>query len=1049
MPPYVSRKRPSVEPPPVENLPTRKQRRANSVKPVIKANILNPASALEDNKTFLETLDSTDDDNSLSSVDTDVFEDVLPVVAPSPSNSRSDEENDIAWEDAISPNHPSLASRCTAHETSDLEITLNDGSAHKSETITSNSKKAPSKIEREIRLSVHCMHVQCLLFHNLVRNGWACDGKAQEILVSQVPPSVSTQWKKWQQASGLSPVSTSSQGKRNSGVAVKAVHKRRGQREWNKPALEQQNGNADESHSDPSIRFLKVLAAYWRKRFVVNASGLRKQGYKPLHVLEKELASWKRKASKARSDGEVVGDLDTFRERAQSCEGSRDLSSQLFLTLTRGLGFEARLVASLQPLGYGWATSENATGKDIESRSEDTTAEQNSDQSQPGESVHPESASNSPHIAPSSSSKKAQAERPRKSLLNGRNKHKPINIDKSSEESPTVDESVDSSEPDADSDSIVDITPQFPNPRRRTKHDRDMPSPSYWVEVISPTTNQVYPVDPLSLSHPVATKYEHFGQFEPRGLRADKAKQVFAYVVSYSKDGTAKEVTTRYLKRRTWPGRTKGVRLPVQKVPVFDRKGKVKRYEHYDWFKRVMSCYERPHHSRTTVDDIEDAKDLEPAKQATKRTGVSEDSLQAYKSSSTFVLERHLRREEALRPNAEPVRMFKSGKGEKQKDEPVFLREDVEICRTAESWHKEGRGVKVDEVPMKSVPVRAVTVNRKREVEEAQREGGGKLMQGMYAKHQTDWIIPPPIRDGIIPKNAYGNMDCFVPSMVPQGAVHVPLRQTVKICRRLEIDFAEAVTGFEFGHRIAVPVISGVVVAECNGKAVISEWDKDEEERRIKESGKRERQALAMWRKLLLGLRVLQRVDEEYGEQALATARDEVNPFVNQRKAGRKRNDSESISHSQSSVEDTALSGGGGFLLENKDTTDSTLGNNLRQAFNRSSTSLPQALEESHSGNMQHPFKEDMTATSDPKEALNNVKQVQPANKKEKRSKKNGASRPRMEQKTARKGVQTDVPSSSRRRSTRQSAVKTTKSYADEEIESEDGSEPFSNLGEH
>lgn len=63
---------------------------------------------------------------------------------------------------------------------------------------------------------------------------------------------------------------------------------------------------------------------------------------------------------------------------------------------------------------------------------------------------------------------------------------------------------------------------------------------------------------------------------------------------------------------------------------------------------------------------------------------------------------------------------------------------------------------------MKMVPVRAVTLTRKREVEEAEREGE-KLMQGLYALHQTDWIIPPPIRNGIIPKNAFGNSEPFLP----------------------------------------------------------------------------------------------------------------------------------------------------------------------------------------------------------------------------------------------------------------------------------------------
>ena len=126
------------------------------------------------------------------------------------------------------------------------------------------------------------------------------------------------------------------------------------------------------------------------------------------------------------------------------------------------------------------------------------------------------------------------------------------------------------------------------------------------------------------------------------------------------------------------------------------------------------------------------------------------------------------------------------------------------------------------EHPMKMVPVRAVTLTRKREVEEAERDGG-KLKQGLYALHQTDWIIPPPIEDGKIPKNTFGNIDCFVPTMVPNGGAHIPLKSTVRVCKRLGIDFAEAVTGFEFGKQRAVPVITGVVIAKEHELTVIHE----------------------------------------------------------------------------------------------------------------------------------------------------------------------------------------------------------------------------------
>ena len=60
---------------------------------------------------------------------------------------------------------------------------------------------------------------------------------------------------------------------------------------------------------------------------------------------------------------------------------------------------------------------------------------------------------------------------------------------------------------------------------------------------------------------------------------------------------------------------------------------------------------------------------------------------------------------------------------------------------------------------------------------------------------------------------------------MPKGAVHIPLKGTARICRKLNIDYAEACTGFEFGKQRAVPVIVGVVVAVENEDLVIDAWE--------------------------------------------------------------------------------------------------------------------------------------------------------------------------------------------------------------------------------
>ena len=925
MPPFVARKRRQSTPPPLE--PPRKSAKKPSLFDAVDSPQL--AFSVQESRKFLDSLGGSGSDTSLSDVGSSEFEDAIVSEHPAKRQKvvhHEEADDEVDWEDAMQ------ADTTAGPPPGDLEITLDKGVQVGSLTNPHDKKKGPSKIERQIRNSTHCMHVQFLMFHNLIRNAWVCDKEVQDTLLGQLPKGVHKEIERWRITTGLAVPELAGKdnksmtnGKRKS---AKAKDQEKNQRDWGKLAERQEQGAPNMSQADPLIRLLKVLAAYWKKRFTITAPGLRKQGYKSLAVLEAEIASSQNDKRDIEEHGEQILGNEQFRKHAKSCEGSRDVGAQLFAALVRSLGLEARLVASLQPVGFGWNKNEVASTKRkrfLKQLDNDTRPDVDSEEAR--DSVE-EGVSNDDLAMLKKSSlggKKVRASktnpktRKTKARATG---HKEAPIDLSDDIHILSDESGESV--GDDDGSVIDVTPSLPRKKPNLQYDRDLPFPIYWVEVASPITSRIYPVDPLILTPAVASNPEHVAAFEPRGSKADKAKQVIAYVVAFSADGTAKEVTTRYLKRHMWPGKTKGVRMPVEKIPVYNRRGKVKRYEEYDWFKTVMSTYRRSDNMRTAVDDLEDTTDLQPVKPEKKAITGGEETLQGYKSSAEYILERHLRREEALTPDAKPVKCFTAGKGDKSKEEPVFRRKDVVICRTGESWHKEGRQVKNGEHPMKMVPVRAVTLTRKREVEEAERDGGEKLKQGMYAWDQTEWIIPPPIENGIIPKNAFGNMDCFVPTLVPEGAAHVPLRSTVKICKRLDIDYAEAVTGFEFGKQRAVPVITGVIVAAEHERLVIEEWEKDEKERKIKEEGKREKVALAMWRKFLMGLRIVERVKAEYGNNADDHLREELNPFTNRKRknqAHQGANDN-AVEDDRSSEHAATEDFAGGFLVDDASDTD-------------------------------------------------------------------------------------------------------------------------------
>ena len=841
MPPFLPQKRHAEDQPANSTPPSKKKIRPAQAPPV------NNKVAPNVKEVRRPTLEDSDSSSTLSDVDSDDFEDVKPRIEH--GGSDGEDHSEVDWEDAmdeVTPGEPRKE-----RTIGDLQINLSKDDDTGQDFSTSVTKKGPSKRERQVRVQAHCMHVQYLLYHNAIRNRWICDRRTQEILVKQLPEQIKKEVERWRIASGLEPTDSPKKTSKQKQKGKRKSEDPRSARDWGKPSERLEKGRADMSHGDPLISLMKVLSAYWKRKFVITAPGLRKKGYSTKLALKREIASFRQDEHDPLKHGERIQDLQEFRQLAQTCQGSRDVGAQLFTALLRGLRIESRLVANLQPCGFGFTKSEEAVPSAVAAATSVPIAKEYAD-----------GTNGSAKEAKFTKRKRAKVK-----LKKGKTKSRgkaTDPIDLGSDEDTEMD-SAEEGDESRDDDSIVDVTPSI-DQRRVPRYDKDLAYPIYWTEAISPITSKVLPVSPLVINNPVTVSPQFLLQFEPRGAKADKAKQVMAYVVAYSADGTAKDVIVRYLKNQMWPGRTKGMRLPIEKVPIYNKRGKIKRYEEFDWFKSAMSGYTRMDKLRTAVDDVEDSTDLVPKVPEKKKPEEEGDTLQNLKTSADWCLERLLRREEALRPEAKPDRMFLSGKGDKVQEEPVYRRSDVERCLSAESWHKEGRRPLVGAVPLKYVPIRAVTLTRKREIEEHEQRTGEKPQQGLYSWDQTEYIIPAPIKDGIIPKNAYGNMDCFVPSMVPKGAVHIAKKSTVRICKKLEVDFAEAVVGFEFGNKRAVPVIHGVVVAKENETKVLEAWEVWAEEQRVKEEGKLERQVLDLWRKMLMGLRINEKVFEDYGD---------------------------------------------------------------------------------------------------------------------------------------------------------------------------------------
>ena len=325
------------------------------------------------------------------------------------------------------------------------------------------------------------------------------------------------------------------------------------------------------------------------------------------------------------------------------------------------------------------------------------------------------------------------------------------------------------------------------------------------------------------------------------------------YVIAFERDGSARDVTRRYAK--AYNAKTRKTRIE------FTKGGE-------RWWRRVLRIYKR-------VLEI-DRDQVEEAELASKEAAEGMPrNVQDFKDHPYYALERHLRRNEIIEPKRE---VGKVTTGRTNVDvgkalEPIYRRRDVHMVKSADGWYRVGREIKVGEQPLKRVPPRRRIEAMSDTERDGEEDGAGTAM---YSAFQTQAYLAPPVIRGIIPKNAYGNLDIYTPSMIPPGGVYIAHPDTARAARVLGIDCSDAVTGFEFKGRHGTAVIRGAVVALEYQEAVEEVIRGFEYERAEAEEMRRSLEALKMWRRFLAGLRIRQRIEGYVIEGDQDTVADEM-----------------------------------------------------------------------------------------------------------------------------------------------------------------------------
>lgn len=251
-------------------------------------------------------------------------------------------------------------------------------------------------------------------------------------------------------------------------------------------------------------------------------------------------------------------------------------------------------------------------------------------------------------------------------------------------------------------------------------------------------------------------------------------------------------------------------------------------------------------------------------------------SIADFKNHPLFALERHLLKFEAIYPPNAPI----FGRFGARK-EVIYARECVHTLHSRELWVKQARVVKPAETPYKIVTARP-------KWEKATSTVIKDLPLELFGLWQTSEYEPPVAQNGIVPKNPYGNVELFKACMLPINTVHLPCKYNVKlplnpidrsavnnsfpipdpgvnkVCKRLKVDYAPAVVGFDFHSGYSHPVYEGYVVCQEFAELVTDEWVKDTEEAAKRDAEKYQERVLGNWKRLIKGLLIRRRLQSKY-----------------------------------------------------------------------------------------------------------------------------------------------------------------------------------------
>ncbi|XP_050099964.1 DNA repair protein complementing XP-C cells homolog [Anopheles aquasalis] len=293
-----------------------------------------------------------------------------------------------------------------------------------------------------------------------------------------------------------------------------------------------------------------------------------------------------------------------------------------------------------------------------------------------------------------------------------------------------------------------------------------------------------------------------------------------AYVFAWEAGGAIVDVVERYSWRNEMASRKQRV----------DRK----------WLQKCLNRH------RLRSQDVAYAVDQREFRQLKFRAPMP-TTIAQFKNHPSYCLKRDLQKFQAIYPPDAPPLGFIHG-------EAIYARECVQTLHSREVWLRHAKVIRLQEQPYKIVKSKLRRV---------------QIMLELFGYWQTEDYVPPEPVNGIVPRNAYGNIEIFKDCMLPKGTVHLKHYGLSHICRKLGIDYAVAVVGFGIHAGGNHPVFDGIVICEEHRDRLLEAWEEHQLDSEHRKREKKQQKVLAHWVKLVKGVLVRNRLKHKYNFEGM------------------------------------------------------------------------------------------------------------------------------------------------------------------------------------